>query len=1057
MALLIDGVNEVANPVMTFIPLVLMLLSGYGLGKIISIVRELRNNGNSGNSSSDRRRGNNNKSSNVIATIRSRVISDISNSSFSVKDLIGGSIVLNFLFISGFILFGLIIYAAKEYFTAFTIILVLLSTVGIYYLVLIPLIRVIKRRKKSLPVVDSSKDSSSSSSDNTTTASVTPPPSRADAISTSRRYNYADKLLLSPSSSFNAASNITNHKNSNLLLILFGIALLSTLVVYYGIIIYYHPIFSEYDSIYLILTISKSILLGNGLNHDYYLGSDVFVRYPPFIPAIDAWLIHSFEYSSLRIFPVYFVLLGSIAVYLFARNITKDSFLGLIASAAFLITPALLVLSSRFSLQLDISFVFALSATFYFLSEIIGNNNNSKKPAKICFIMLIVCLSLLPLIREVGLIISLAILFLVLAMKFTHGNIMLRALFSLLSFLPFYVLGFFALSQNGFTTTNTIRLITLLIANIAVFYILTKVNKNQDRFISLIKLRIIKYLVPFVIPLIFISSNMIMFNGPYPAFAFFYSNEYIESLAPYDAIFTSTNTQGDLSLSEELQERLLRLDLLFSLTAMGSIFIFFKLHGFGRLVYFGLKNTLKNNYQYLLILILLIFLLAIWSYFLDSGFGDTRGSSDIRHTTYFLPLLAVILVVGMNATKKLPSITTSSLLSQKQLFHKLFYYGIIVLATYYFLSFSLYTGIYNNHFGGFWIEPHKSSFVTLLDLGIAASLFAALIIFELKEQKISLRLKKYNFQRYLAFGFIGLLAVQIYVLSLSLSSSGRILMAPIETIDQVPPSGWEQNVFDVINCLNVAESGNVLSFRAPAIPFFTNRTNYDLHWFGTFDSFILPLLEQAKNSTLLKQELLENHINYVVLPNEENPFFYLVENVMKQYDFIQLINNASEFEKRSLEKFDLYKSTPTPPSSVLNLIGENNIWKPVNSAEVMHDESNLLIYVNIDNNNTRTGKVYNRAVLQTQINATLYPPVLNLDYTSQSLSGNATFYAQILDNDGKIMWAKYLANTGGKLADETFSLPSNIIDEPIEFRLYVITDAPGEHILAVTKADITSC
>jgi hypothetical protein len=381
-----------------------------------------------------------------------------------------------------------------------------------------------------------------------------------------------------------------------------------------------------------------------------------------------------------------------------------------------------------------------------------------------------------------------------------------------------------------------------------------------------------------------------------------------------------------------------------------------------------------------------------------------------------------------------------------------------VLATYYFLSFSLYTWIYNNHFGGFWIEPYKSSFVTLLDLGIAASLFAALIIFELKEQKISLRLKKYNFQRYLAFGFIGLLAVQIYVLSLSLSSSGRILMAPIETIDQVPPSGWEQNVFDVINCLNVAESGNVLSFRAPAIPFFTNRTNYDLHWFGTFDSFILPLLEQAKNSTLLKQELLENGINYVVLPNEKNPFFYLVENVMKQYDFIQLINNASEFEKRSLEKFDLYKSTPTPPLSVLNLIGENNIWEPVNSAQVIRDESNnLLTYVNIDNNNTHTGKVYNRAVLQTQINATLYPPVLDLDYTSQSLSGNATFYAQILDNDGKIMWAKYLTNTGDKLADETFSLPSNIIDEPIEFRLYVITDAPGEHILAVTKADITSC
>jgi hypothetical protein len=379
-----------------------------------------------------------------------------------------------------------------------------------------------------------------------------------------------------------------------------------------------------------------------------------------------------------------------------------------------------------------------------------------------------------------------------------------------------------------------------------------------------------------------------------------------------------------------------------------------------------------------------------------------------------------------------------------------------VLATYYFLSFSLYTWIYNNHFGGFWIEPHKSLFVTLPDLGIAAFLFGALIIFEFKEKKISLRLKKYNLQRYLACGFIALLAVQIYVLSLSLSSSGTILMAPIEIIDQVPPSGWEENVFEVINCLNTPGSGNVLSFRAPAIPFFTNRTNYDLYWFGTFHSVILPLIEQAKNSTFLKQELVENGINYVVLPNEKNSFFYLVDNVMKQYDFIQLINNASEFEKRSFEKFDLYKYAPNPSSNVQNLIDEKNIWKPVNSAEVIHGESNLLIYVNVDNN-IHTGKLYNRAVLQTQIDTALYPPVLDLDYTSQSLSGSAIFYAEILDNDGKIMWGRNLTNTGGKLADETFSLPSNIIDKPIEFRLYVITDAPGEHVLTVRKADITSC
>jgi hypothetical protein len=115
----------------------------------------------------------------------------------------------------------------------------------------------------------------------------------------------------------------------------------------------------------------------------------------------------------------------------------------------------------------------------------------------------------------------------------------------------------------------------------------------------------------------------------------------------------------------------------------------------------------------------------------------------------------------------------------------------------------------------------------------------------------------------------------------------------------------------------------------------------------------------------------------------------------------------------------------------------------------------LQIKVNI-NNDTQIEKIYNRAVLQTQINKTsLHPLLLDLDYTSQSLSGNATFFGEIVDNNGKIMWDTILTNTNGKLADETFILPNNIINKPIEFRLYVSTDGPGEHILNVRKAIIT--
>ena len=126
------------------------------------------------------------------------------------------------------------------------------------------------------------------------------------------------------------------------LIIFFGIALLATILFYHAVIVYSHPIFSEYDSLYLFLPISKSILLGNTLYHDFYLGSDVNMAYPPFTQAVNSWLIHSFEYSSIRLFPVYYIFLSAMIVYSLAKNIVsrisnnkESSFLGLIASRCF--------------------------------------------------------------------------------------------------------------------------------------------------------------------------------------------------------------------------------------------------------------------------------------------------------------------------------------------------------------------------------------------------------------------------------------------------------------------------------------------------------------------------------------------------------------------------------------------------------------------------------------------------------------------------------------------------------------------------------------------------
>lgn len=136
----------------------------------------------------------------------------------------------------------------------------------------------------------------------------------------------------------------------------------------------------------------------------------------------------------------------------------------------------------------------------------------------------------------------------------------------------------------------------------------------------------------------------------------------------------------------------------------------------------------------------------------------------------------------------------------------------------------------------------------------------------------------------------------------------------------------------------------------------------------------------------------------------------------------------------------------------INLIGPQNIWKPFAAAILSQNNTDLNIMVKTDN----TGTLWNRAFLQTQINSTTNKTqILNLDYASKSFLGNATFFAEIRGkNISDILWSSFLNNTNGVLSNSTWTLPNHILNQPIEFRLYVATNGTGEHILHVKKASI---
>lgn len=135
--------------------------------------------------------------------------------------------------------------------------------------------------------------------------------------------------------------------------------------------------------------------------------------------------------------------------------------------------------------------------------------------------------------------------------------------------------------------------------------------------------------------------------------------------------------------------------------------------------------------------------------------------------------------------------------------------------------------------------------------------------------------------------------------------------------------------------------------------------------------------------------------------------------------------------------------------SEINLIDQNHTWKSWNYAKALKIDGNL--HVSVDTNST--SKIFNPVVLQTNLNFTERPVLLTLDYASKSIVGNATFTMQIMEkNQGKILWERSLKYTDGNLTKQMIILHYDVLDKPIEFRLYVITKGPGEHTLDVRKA-----
>jgi hypothetical protein len=144
-------------------------------------------------------------------------------------------------------------------------------------------------------------------------------------------------------------------------------------------------------------------------------------------------------------------------------------------------------------------------------------------------------------------------------------------------------------------------------------------------------------------------------------------------------------------------------------------------------------------------------------------------------------------------------------------------------------------------------------------------------------------------------------------------------------MDQLPPSKWETNVIEVIDYLKSAENGNVLALRAPAIPFFTNRTSLDFFNPQTFAYNISSVLS-IENSSTFKEKIADMGIRYIVLPNQNNSLYYSVQNLMADSKLVDFINTDSDFDRISLENFTIYKYNSA--SHKINVLDNEQFGNP---------------------------------------------------------------------------------------------------------------------------------
>jgi hypothetical protein len=135
----------------------------------------------------------------------------------------------------------------------------------------------------------------------------------------------------------------------------------------------------------------------------------------------------------------------------------------------------------------------------------------------------------------------------------------------------------------------------------------------------------------------------------------------------------------------------------------------------------------------------------------------------------------------------------------------------------------------------------------------------------------------------------------------------------------------------------------------------------------------------------------------------------------------------------------------------MNLIDKEHVWKPNDHSRVDQNSNGLSIIFKSHKTKESSGGYINTRIE----NITSRPLLLYLDYATNSPNPDTKYYVEIKDIGNNKRYFKHdLVHTLGNLTHSLFIVPSDIVEKPLKFRLGIVTNSAGEHVLTIKRAAV---